>query len=96
MPFDHYEFMYLKKLKEMGFKTFDKWWDESYDDEIDDTIRMQKVLNLIESLNNSILLQKIYEESKDIVMHNARLCKYFDASTSIKTLFNNIFSNEAS
>jgi hypothetical protein len=87
---------YLKKLKEMGFKTFDKWWDESYDDEIDDTIRMQKVLNLIESLNNSTLLQTIYEESKDIVMHNARLCKYFDASTSIKTLFNNIFSNEAS
>jgi hypothetical protein len=87
---------YLKKLKEMGFKTFDKWWDESYDDEIDDTIRMQKVLNLIESLNNSTLLQTIYEESKDIVMHNARLCKYFDASTSIKTLFNNIFLNEAS
>jgi hypothetical protein len=25
----------LKKLKELGFKTFDKWWDESYDDEKD-------------------------------------------------------------
>ena len=25
---------YLKKLKELGFKTFDSWWDESYDSEV--------------------------------------------------------------
>ena len=34
----------ISKLKELGFKTFDKWWDESYDDEPNETDRLNKIL----------------------------------------------------
>lgn len=40
----------LKKLKELGFMTFDKWWDESYDDETDFTRRMDKIITLLEEI----------------------------------------------
>ena len=40
----------LKVLKNFGFKTFDKWWDESYDDEFDFKTRAQKLLNVVDDL----------------------------------------------
>ena len=85
---------YLKKLKEFGFKTFSDWWDESYDDELDDVKRMDKVLKLIISLNDSNKLKQIYEESKHIVLHNARHCQKFSPDSSIHSLFKTIFENE--
>jgi len=41
----------LKFLKELGFKTFDKWWDESYDNEKDDEKRFEKIKNEIVKIN---------------------------------------------
>lgn len=41
----------LKKLKSMGYKTFDKWWDESYDNEIDLRKRTQMIVSILKSLN---------------------------------------------
>lgn len=40
----------LKHLHELGFKTFNNWWDESYDAESDYTKRTQKVFNVINQL----------------------------------------------
>jgi hypothetical protein len=40
----------LKKLKEYGFKTFNKWWDESYDDETDLNIRLEKITKVLEEI----------------------------------------------
>ena len=40
----------LKKLKEFGFKTFDKWWDESYDNIVDNSERILAVYKLVKSL----------------------------------------------
>lgn len=42
----------LKVLKNFGFKTFDKWWDESYDNEFDFKTRAQKLLNVVDYLCN--------------------------------------------
>jgi hypothetical protein len=42
----------LKTLKKYGFKTFDKWWDESYDDEFDFKKRAQMVLSIVKDLCN--------------------------------------------
>ena len=33
----------LEVMKQYGFKTFDKWWDESYDDEPDDWKRLEMI-----------------------------------------------------
>jgi len=41
----------LKHLHFLGFKTFDKWWDESYDNEENDSIRFEKIFNEIKKLN---------------------------------------------
>ncbi len=62
----------LKKLKEFGFKTFDKWWDESYDNEIDFTKRVEKIkkilYQIISKSDDELIL--ILNEMKDILEHN--------------------------
>lgn len=62
----------LKKLKELGFKTFDKWWDESYDDEMDFEKRMYKITKLLEEIaswdfEKCTLIRK---EMREILIHN--------------------------
>lgn len=61
----------LKKLKSYGFKTFDKWWDESYDD-MDDEPRLNAILNLIKDLNKKSIdeLSNMYKEMIPILKHN--------------------------
>ena len=63
---------YLKKLHELGFKTFDKWWDESYDNEIDINKRVLKIVDTLNYINNFTDKEiiKIKEEVKPIVLHN--------------------------
>jgi hypothetical protein len=68
---------HLKKLKDLGFKTFDKWWDESYDQELDFTKRLEKVIELMENIS-TWSLDKCYEvtqEMEEVLIHNfKRLC----------------------
>ena len=40
----------LKVLKSYGLQTFSKWWDESYDDEMDFKIRSKMVLDIVKKL----------------------------------------------
>ena len=62
----------LKKLKEYGFKTFDSWWDESYDDEIDFEKRMNKITKVLEDISNWSLEKcaSIRKEMREILIHN--------------------------
>lgn len=62
----------LKKLKEYGFKTFDKWWDESYDNETDFAIRLAKIVNVLEEIS-SWDMEKCYQvtqEMEEILINN--------------------------
>lgn len=47
----------LRHLKSLGFQTFEKWWDESYDTE---TNFKKRILLLVEQIN--ILCNKTHEE----------------------------------
>lgn len=49
----------LKYLKSYGFKTFDKWIDESYDDEQDPDLRMEKIVFEIKKITLLSKEQKI-------------------------------------
>ena len=49
----------LKVLKKQGFKTFDKWWDESYDDEFDFHKRMDKIVEVMEEMHRGIWINVI-------------------------------------
>jgi len=63
---------YLKKLHELGFKTFDKWWDESYDEEEDFDIRMKKVKNVIRYIGGWDLskCESVYDEMMEVLLFN--------------------------
>ena len=65
----------LRHLKDIGFKTFDNMFDESYDDEMDDLKRYNMVLNEIERLCKCSHedLQMMYNDSIDIFLHNQQV-----------------------
>lgn len=62
----------LKYLKTFGYKTFDKWWDESYDAEEDHEKRMYQIMDLIDSIADQPIqkLRAIYQEMLPILRHN--------------------------
>lgn len=64
----------LRYLKEFGFKTFSPFIDESYDDEIDYKIRMQKIYSEIEKLNNMPIneIHDWYYSITNILLHNQK------------------------
>ena len=70
----------LKKLKELGYKTFDKWWDESYDDEMDVNVRFKKIVNILEQISEWDMDKcfDIKKEMQDILIHNYK--KMFDTT----------------
>lgn len=62
----------LNKLHELGYKTFDKWWDESYDSELDLKIRFNKIVKVMETISELNLdeLKELKNEMRDVVVHN--------------------------
>lgn len=77
---------YIGTLKKLGFKTFDRWWDESYDDEVDENRRLDKIINLVESLckKDTIELQNMYKEMIPVLKHNQKVSLFLD---SLKTCY---------
>lgn len=71
---------YLKKLKELGFKTFDNWWDESYDSEVHYAKRLEKIKKVINYIGNLSLIkcEKLYEEMIPTLIHNQNHVKTLD------------------
>jgi hypothetical protein len=69
---------YLKKLREMGFKTFDSIFDESYDMEPNPDRRIDKIISLCHHLC-TMDRTKIYRESELIRQHNFK--KFFDGTS---------------
>lgn len=62
----------LKYLQSQGFQTFNRWWDESYDDIEDHEERLLKLFDLFDYINNLTLdeIRKIYKEMSDVLNHN--------------------------
>jgi hypothetical protein len=90
----------LDKLKSYGFKTFDKWWDESYDLELDDWLRLKKVYKTIQSINKKTPaeLKTIIIEMKDILEHNRNLLITMDSGwirTHLKKTIPSIFEKQS-
>ena len=80
----HGNFGYLKKLREMGFRTFDSVFDESYDMEQDPDRRIEKIVSLCRYLR-TVDKSKIYRETESIRQHNYN--KFFD-STALSSAVN--------
>jgi hypothetical protein len=65
----------LSKLKELGYKTFSPYIDESYDEEVNDYLRLQMIVNEIERLSNlsEPMLVEFLASVKEIVEYNYQL-----------------------
>jgi hypothetical protein len=64
----------LRYLRSYGFRTFGHVWDESYDDEPNDVLRMERIADLIVSLDElpNSAKQELFFECMETVEHNYR------------------------
>jgi adenylate kinase family enzyme len=65
----------LEQLKKYGYKTFDKFWDESYDSELDDSKRLRKIISVlkeIQKLSRTEILQ-MRSDMADILKYNQQI-----------------------
>ena len=71
----------LRLLKSLGFKTFDQWWDESYDDEPDHHKRLIMVYRLIDQFLNKDHqeLKQVLEDQKSVLDYNYEVYLNFRA-----------------
>lgn len=62
----------LRKLKEYGFQTFDRWWDESYDTETNFTRRFEKIIDVMEEISSwdEQKIFKITREMESVFVNN--------------------------
>jgi len=65
----------LAYLKSYGFKTFDAWWDESYDDITDPMERLSAIGQLLKTICQYSLadLEKLLIEMTPVLEHNFKL-----------------------
>lgn len=62
---------FLANLKKLGFKTFNRWWDESYDED-SEQVALNTLERNIDDLSNKTTkqLQLMYNEMQEILDHN--------------------------
>lgn len=62
----------LEYLRSYGFRTFDHVWDESYDQEPDDVLRIERVAQLIKSIDTKSLAEKqqLFRQCHSVIEHN--------------------------
>jgi hypothetical protein len=64
---------YLHRLKDLGFQTFDRWWDEGYSEDPAD-YQPYEIVKVIDYLKTKTIkeLHIIYEEMMPILKHNKK------------------------
>jgi len=87
----------LKRLKELGFKTFDRWWDEGYDTISDYKERFETIKNLIIHLSQKSEEEKLimWNEMVEIFEHNRNRLKTlcYDEKSKVNLEIPNFFVN---
>lgn len=77
---------HLKYLKERGFKTFSKFWDESYDDIKDPDKRLKAIMRLVEKLSKKPKpeLLEMYMDMAPILEYNIGVLRNYNEMHKIK------------
>ena len=75
----------LEVMRDYGFKTFDKWWDESYDNEKDDWKRLQMIMDLVLKLSecDEKDLLHMYKDMQETLQHNIGIIENYDTKTNL-------------
>ena len=76
---------HLKFLRDQGFKTFDKWIDESYDSEENGDKRMDMIIKEVKKLNDmdTNQLDIMLEEMKEVLVHNQKHLMTFNYKSNL-------------
>lgn len=77
----------IKRLHEQGFRTFDKYWSESYDNLSYSCEKVDAIFRELDKLLNKPVseLREMYEDMQEIFLHNARVLETLPES--ILTLY---------
>ena len=61
----------LSHIRSMGYKTFDKWWDEGYD-ELPTWQRLDAIMKIVKNLSemNNTQLMEMYLDMQDVLTYN--------------------------
>tara|TARA_B100000214_G_C23787530_1_gene544297 strand:- start:352 stop:696 length:345 start_codon:yes stop_codon:yes gene_type:complete len=84
----------LQMLKELGFRTFDKFIDESYDDVKDNYDRLESIAKEVDRLCGLSLeeLHDLYHDNFDIIEHNYNhLLNYATNNNMHKQIFDKVY-----
>ena len=78
---------FLKNLKKLGFKTFNRWWSEDYDN-YNGVQRICRILKEIKTISNYSIdqLQLIYKEMTPVLQHNYETIKSLTSKTMLERL----------
>lgn len=62
----------LRYMKELGYKTFDRWWDESYDETENHLERLEKIVDIVNWIASLSLEQchDMYLDMLPVLKHN--------------------------
>ncbi len=79
---------YLRNLKRLGFKTFDHWWDEGYDEDPSDA-RLQTLKNNIDWIAGLSMptLRQMFEDMQETLDHNVETLRSLTQEKIIRTDF---------
>jgi hypothetical protein len=80
-------FNFLAYLRQMGFRTFQGYWDENYDG-FETTNRLHKIYQVLDYLAalDPVELKSMYEDMRSILDHNFDLLKERNFSRKIKKI----------
>mgnify|MGYP001497211120 CR=1 FL=1 len=79
----------LERMRERGFKTFDKWWDESYDDIEDGWERFEAVLSLVHKVSKlpKHKVLSMLDEMSDTLQHNIDLINNYTINNLMDRIY---------
>jgi hypothetical protein len=75
----------LEYMKKLGFKTFDNYWDESYDTTTNHTERLKKIMDVIDYIDSLSIkqLKELYQDMFLIIMHNFEVVRNLNKDRTI-------------
>jgi len=75
----------LEYVQKLGFKTFSKWWDESYDQIENHTDRMLQIFEIIDFINSKSVdeLQTMRTEMQEVLEHNKKTMRSIRMDSTI-------------
>jgi len=78
----------LNYLKSLGFKTFERWWDEKYDEIEDEWLRIEALLKIINNICSRSTEEciNLYQEMLPTLKHNWSLLKHIDQYKNLESL----------